>query len=99
MSSFTPGPWEVCRERPYEIVNSGACLVATVDTATDTQEQWEADARLIAAAPDMLAALVKIIEMNVQYAIDRYGDAAHAEAMSCVQIARAAIARAEGKAS
>lgn len=57
-------------------------------------EQWEANARLIAAAPDMLAALQKIVDMNVQYAIDRYGDASEAETMSCVQVARAAISKA-----
>lgn len=31
----------------------------------------------------------KIIEMNVQYAKDRYGDAAEAENMACVRAARA----------
>ena len=33
----------------------------------------------------------KIIEMNVQYAKDRYGDAAEAESMACVRAARAFI--------
>lgn len=37
------------------------------------------------------AALNKIIEMNVQYCVDRYGDAAKAEEMGCVSTARAAL--------
>lgn len=50
-----------------------------------------ATARLIAAAPALRDALVKIIEMNEQYAIDRYGDASKAESMSCVRVAREAL--------
>lgn len=34
----------------------------------------------------------KIIDMNVQYCIDKYGDAAQAESMACVSTARAALA-------
>lgn len=39
----------------------------------------------------MRVALQQIIDMNVQYAVDRYGDAAQAETMACVQVARAAL--------
>lgn len=41
------------------------------------------------------AALRKIIDMNVQYAIDRYGDALQAESMGCVATAREALAKTE----
>lgn len=54
------------------------------------------DARLMAAAPDLLDALKTIIDLNVQYAIDRYGNALKAESMECVRVARAAIAKATG---
>ena len=37
-------------------------------------------------------ALQSIIDMNVQYAIDRYGDASQADTMACVTTARAALA-------
>lgn len=57
----------------------------------------EAKARLIAAAPDLLEALEKIIEMNRQWALDQYGDATKAENMECVRVARAAIAKATGR--
>lgn len=41
-------------------------------------------------------ALRQIIDMNVQYAIDRYGSAANAETMSCVKVARAALGGGNG---
>jgi len=44
----------------------------------------------------LVSALEQIIEMNVQYAIDRYGDASQAEMMACVSTARAALAEAKG---
>ena len=44
----------------------------------------------------LVDALQQIINMNVQYAIDRYGDAAQAETMACVSVARAALSQAEG---
>jgi hypothetical protein len=47
----------------------------------------------------LVAALQQIIDMNVQYAIDRYGDAAKAETMACVSVARAALSQAKGDAS
>ena len=57
----------------------------------------EAKARLIAAAPGLLDALEKIIELNRQWALDQYGDATKAEHMECVRVARAAIAKATGE--
>ena len=42
---------------------------------------------------ELLAALEKIVEMNVQWALDQYGDATKAESMECVRVARAAIAK------
>lgn len=41
---------------------------------------------------ELVEALKKIIDMNIQYAIDRWGDAAEAESMACVTTARQAIA-------
>lgn len=43
---------------------------------------------------ELLAALEKIVEMNVRWALDQYGDAKKAENMDCVRVARAAIAKA-----
>jgi hypothetical protein len=46
------------------------------------------------AADDLYAALEEIVAMNVQYCIDRYGDASKADSMGCVVTARAAISKA-----
>jgi len=46
---------------------------------------------------ELLQAIKSIIELNVQYAVDRYGDPLKAESMECVRVARAAIAKVEGK--
>lgn len=40
-------------------------------------------------------ALEKIIEMNRQYALDKYGDAERAETMACVTLAREALQQAK----
>ena len=57
-SAHTPGPWRVADEHPGGVLDrcvmAGEYYVATVhDTARGS---WDADARLIAAAPDLLAA-------------------------------------------
>lgn len=57
----------------------------------------DADKRLIAADPELLEALQKIVEMNTQYCHDKYGDSSKAESMACVRVARAAIAKALGQ--
>tara|TARA_R100000664_G_scaffold34208_1_gene55073 strand:- start:4820 stop:5191 length:372 start_codon:yes stop_codon:yes gene_type:complete len=64
-ATFTPGPWVVKHDKqglPFIGVASDPWTyqgtVATVDTG-------EADARLIAAAPEMLKALKDIYEINV----------------------------------
>jgi hypothetical protein len=57
MSEFTPGPWRYWWEEGYvgEINSANGKLVAGFDT-----EPNEADARLIAAAPELLGALMML---------------------------------------
>lgn len=57
----TPGPWAIDSR-------NGSCYVVAPDAATTvaevklpTDEQGDADARLIAAAPDLLAALKAVV--------------------------------------
>lgn len=49
--------------------------------------------RFKALNAEFVAALEKIIEMNVQYCIDRFGDASQAESMGCVITARTALSK------
>lgn len=55
---------------------------------SDVFEPTEAEVEGWKAMQD---ALTKIIDMNVQYAQDRWGDPSKAEDMACVQVARAAL--------
>lgn len=54
----------------------------------------DANAKLAIAAPVLLKALEKIVEMNRQHAEDEYGDAEKAESWACVTVARKAINKA-----
>ena len=86
MSKHTPGPWAVSStERRYVREVNGKRYVASCTDSQDyrTYEEAEANARLIACAPEMLEAL--------QDLCDTLGECGMTEK------ARAAIARAEGE--
>ena len=85
MSDHTPGPW---LSNQYGEVWGGGEIVAEVHG--DTPEDWQADARLIAAAPDLLEAC-EIAERAF-----RVGDNPDAE-IGALVIMRAAIAKAKGR--
>jgi len=61
MTKHTPGPWETNDKRPQCNgigIFSGSQFLAFVGDS-DSQTPCEANARLIAAAPDLLEALIK----------------------------------------
>jgi hypothetical protein len=84
-SSFTQGPWEVIHvghnlsDEPYRVF-VGKRLVGHVNTLED--------ARLIAAAPDLLEALKRISEATIGGAFD---------IVAMKNIARQAIAKVTGR--
>ena len=94
MSYFTPGPWLFDDE--HEEVTSearrrkGLTRIATVNLGWSEpfNSEQNANARLIAAAPDLLEALKALLE--------RYALAIGNEGIECYQ-ARAAIAKATGE--
>lgn len=55
---FTPGPWTVEKFQDNLGINAGEGRVAWVSF---DDEQGQADARLIAAAPDLLSALTDLL--------------------------------------
>lgn len=100
MGGFTPGPWAVlgddCRKRVTahyvrEIRAADGTFVADVGSFGNTK-RFEHDARLIAAAPEMFAALPHVL------ADWRHHDDAEFEdgEMSAIDACRAAIAKAQG---
>ena len=57
-TQHTPGPWHVFRDQINDEV--GLTVARWVQYVDEYKEHAEANARLIAAAPDMLAALVRV---------------------------------------
>lgn len=100
MSAHTPGPWTVGQAYRHGYspgfcpIIGGNAQVALVD-ACDRHMPWPNNAHLIAAAPDMLAALKRILPYVMQQtSADEPGpEYEHYHASKAV---RAAIARAEG---
>lgn len=108
MNGYTKGPWKASFEiqsdgsvEAFHITDScgdsllGACSCCN---GTYVQGDGKANANLIAAAPDLLEAAEKVIEMNRQHSEDQYGDPEKAEGWACVVILRAAIAKSRGEA-
>ena len=106
MSEHTPGPWE--RESLPGEYDTGirahgenvSGYVAFLNTRWEhkqQQQEQEANARLIAAAPDLLEACKALPEFNV-YNADAADFKDHAaEFISAMMLAQSAIARAEGE--
>ncbi len=63
----TPGPWRVCAVNET-VVRSNGIDVCQVDGDYEVEyERMAADAQLISAAPDMLAALLKVQAWILRY--------------------------------
>lgn len=92
----TPGPWMVSPVSTYVVCpvsnpKFGICITNDEDESTP---QDGANARLIAAAPELLDALRILYEETADYIrINNLGDVHHNRSM---QFARDAIAKAEG---
>jgi len=85
-TQHTPGPWKIVKKGVFNIRFVGADGFGIADT-TEVDEREKANARLIAAAPDMLEALKYIVawkpkDWNPETARD---------------MAQQAIAKAEGR--
>lgn len=95
MSGHTPGPWHVRCGAPLfapgttNIISTGGDYIAEVGHID--QEHVEADARLIATAPEMLAALREVEAHHVEQNRIKGRDEARSHTLNVV---RAAIAKA-----
>ena len=90
-SKHTPGPWRLSPADDTVVIDATGSEVAAIDGDYNQPEAWplmEANARLIAAAPDMLAALEAIMG-------ERWSPGGRSEHVS--DLARAAIAKARGE--
>jgi hypothetical protein len=106
MSAHTPGPWRKETTRTLDdapisflrldwAIRNGSddngAVIAHIPMQDDLILQSEANARLIAAAPDLLAALRNLLDASERYI---FSD----ECLREREAARAAIAKAEGQA-
>ena len=91
MSDFTQGPFSVAETRhKYDIVIRGPKNepIALVLIAGFSKKEGAANANLLAAAPDLLEALIELAACGAE---------AWGEDRPCVKWARAAIAKATGE--
>ena len=97
----TPGPWTSGRPIPADdtvsrIVRAGADHIAVVMDLEGAAQEATDNARLIAAAPDMLAALLEVVaEWDAHHADEDHRSGYTLDTGGIAQ-ARAAIARATG---
>jgi len=90
----TPGPWHISKTGKYIRKNDGPNWPAwNIAEINQNHERAGADARLIVAAPDLLAALEEIEAHHVEQNRIKGRDESRSHTL---QIARAAIAKAKG---
>jgi hypothetical protein len=61
MGEYVPLPWKLSKKNGRVIVDSSGGKIATAATRPNAPEAW-LNARLIAAAPEMLAALQMVLQ-------------------------------------
>ena len=95
-SGHTPGPWFAIPQNPRQTFWRVSQQVASSPYACDiSQGSIKADAHLIAAAPDLLAALEESLTWMETYQ-RQTGTAEHGPLGHSITQARAALARAKG---
>lgn len=109
MSAHTPGPWDPAANWPHGMSmvchHDGSGWRPVADCAV-SGDAAEANARLIAAAPELLEALQLVADLSSQEwqesdgsrkgAVDNQGNRLHFISESVMGAARAAIAKATG---
>lgn len=94
-TKHTPGPWEVGEEGEI-LAGSSEFLVATAYHGRPAQE---ANARLIAAAPELLKTVKELVSLVCDSGLGTISEylPVNPESIERIKRARQAIARAEGK--
>jgi len=103
---YTPGPWTINEKWPTEVVSAKGAICETDAGAPESVEEMEANARLIAAAPELLEALKAYQRLDDAHANCKEcdGEVMPELCEACFPLAyyarlkrRAAIAKAEGR--
>ena len=108
MSAHTPGPWQWYWRvgehlkadcGVFHEVREGQAVAVCRAPQYAGQRQWEADARLIAAAPEMYEALLAILPFIPISSASEGGAAKFSANVRAADQVRAAIDKAEGRCS
>lgn len=94
----TPGPWEYTTPGCHAIVVGDRIIASGGAESEEEYDQGAIDFKLIAAAPDMLAALldlIPLIDMAFEYEGDVFGTR-HNHAVDVLQLAVAMVNKATG---
>lgn len=101
MSKHTPGPWhwdsdpikgDPLEHVRYRVVTTGKTVTQCYYSSSDEQAEW--DARLIAAAPELLEALILMVRTHDEPAESLLQEM---KEQVWLDLARAAIAKATGQ--
>lgn len=98
MSDHTPGPWRVIEAPQLETAvivaaaTTNVAILSWMGNAAKPIEQRDADARLIAAAPDLLALALQYASECAECTGDGWSDDTGQKCESCADI-RAVIAK------
>ena len=97
-TKHTPGPWTVETGSFYVSIRAPSRMVGdTRVIGGKPDDENLANARLIAAAPDLLEALGDAAAMLEVYATGKTNSATHGQAVSAIRDALAALAKARGE--
>lgn len=92
----TPGPWRVCEENESAttVIGGRWCdrIAEVFHWDGSSREESDANALLVAAAPELLSALQIMLHEFVELP-----EMAHTERAQAAKLARQAIAKAQGK--
>ena len=92
LNKHTPGPWSVDPDRPFLVIDDGHNPASVAYIEGDGAEA-AANARLIAAAPDLLASCKMLTKALIDLA--PYDPDVAVAVIAIVECGRAAIAKAE----
>ena len=105
-SGYTPGPWKIHPVDDTTVIDATGAEVAAIDGDYNDPDTWplmEANARLIALAPEMADEIVRLRALNAELLAalkelaDEYANPYNESEGPAYQKARALIAKAEGR--
>jgi hypothetical protein len=106
-TTHTPGPWDAQTAQPHVTrawhvrnrdIGRGVCDLSPAKWEDTSDAETEANARLIAAAPELLDALLAVLRHEGERDVSGVGMEFDSTALESAKVAAyAAIAKAEGK--